>query len=152
MEVVEDDDDLDSSNDPEKLSIYSEVLFINFKQLRHNSIDFKLANFKETECNVILTDSQLNYFESNKIDLELKSPDSRKLTGKFSVQLQKREVLVMTTIDIIFIVIFLMIAIILAVPIGKYMSKVFTGQKTFMDPVMRPLERFIYRVVGVDQK
>ena len=90
MEVVEDDDDLDSSNDPEKLSIYLEVLFINFKQLRHNSIDFKVANFKETEFNVILTDSKLNYFESNKIDLELKSPDSEKTNWKIFCSITKK--------------------------------------------------------------
>jgi len=38
------------------------------------------------------------------------------------------------------------------VPIGKYMSRVFTGQKTFITPLIRPLESFIYRIVGVDQK
>lgn len=44
-----------------------------------------------------------------------------------------------------------MVTVILAVPIGKYMSKVFTGQKTFMTPIMQPVERFIYRLVGVDE-
>jgi potassium-transporting ATPase potassium-binding subunit len=58
----------------------------------------------------------------------------------------------MTTGDLIFILIFLLITIILAVPIGKYMSKVFTGQKTFLTPLIRPLESFIYRIVGVDEK
>jgi potassium-transporting ATPase potassium-binding subunit len=58
----------------------------------------------------------------------------------------------MTTGDLIFILIFLVITIILAVPLGKYMSKVFTGQKTFITPLIRPLESFIYRVVGVDEK
>jgi potassium-transporting ATPase potassium-binding subunit len=58
----------------------------------------------------------------------------------------------MTTGDLIFLLIFLLITIILAVPIGKYMSKVFTGQKTFITPLIRPLESFIYRIVGVDEK
>ena len=58
----------------------------------------------------------------------------------------------MTTIDIIFILIFIIFAIILAIPIGKYMSKVFTGQKTFMTPFIQPVEKFIYRIVGVDEK
>lgn len=57
----------------------------------------------------------------------------------------------MTTSDIFFILVFIILAIILAVPIGKYMSRAFTGQKTFMTPVMQPVERFIYRVVGVDE-
>jgi len=58
----------------------------------------------------------------------------------------------MATADLIFILIFLFIAIILAVPTGKYMSRVFTGQKTFMTPLMLPVEHFIYRVVGVDEQ
>jgi len=57
----------------------------------------------------------------------------------------------MATEDLIFLLILLMVTVILAVPIGKYMSKVFTGQKTFMTPVMQPVERFIYRLVGVDE-
>jgi K+-transporting ATPase ATPase A chain len=57
----------------------------------------------------------------------------------------------MATEDLIFILIILVVTVILAVPIGKYMSKVFTGQRTFMTPVMQPVERFIYRLVGVDE-
>jgi len=57
----------------------------------------------------------------------------------------------MTITDLIFILTLLFVAIILAVPIGKYMSKVFTGQKTFMTPLMLPVERLIYRVVEVDE-
>jgi K+-transporting ATPase ATPase A chain len=34
--------------------------------------------------------------------------------------------------------------------LGKYMAKVFTGGKTFLDPVMAPLERLLYRLTGVD--
>jgi potassium-transporting ATPase potassium-binding subunit len=58
----------------------------------------------------------------------------------------------MATGDLIFLLIFLLITIILAVPIGKYMSRVFTGQKTFITPLIRPLESFVYRIVGVDEK
>lgn len=57
----------------------------------------------------------------------------------------------MATADLIFLLILLMVTVIMAVPIGKYMSKVFTGQKTFMTPVMQPVERFIYHLVGVDE-
>ena len=57
----------------------------------------------------------------------------------------------MATEDLIFILILLVVTVVLAVPIGKYMSKVFTGQRTFMTPVMQPVERFIYRLVGVDE-
>jgi K+-transporting ATPase ATPase A chain len=57
----------------------------------------------------------------------------------------------MATEDLIFLIILLIVTVILAVPIGKYMSKVFTGQKTFMTPVIEPVERFIYRLVGVEE-
>ena len=50
--------------------------------------------------------------------------------------------------------IFLFLAIILAVtkPLGVYMARVFGGEKTFFDPVARPVERLLYRVTGVDEK
>ena len=36
-------------------------------------------------------------------------------------------------------------------PLGTYMARVFSGEKTFMDPVMRPVERLMYRLTGVDE-
>ena len=35
-------------------------------------------------------------------------------------------------------------------PVGGYLANVFTGGRTFADPVLRPVERAIYRVTGVD--
>jgi len=32
------------------------------------------------------------------------------------------------------------------------MARVFAGEKTFLDPVLRPLERLLYRLCGVDEK
>jgi K+-transporting ATPase ATPase A chain len=45
-------------------------------------------------------------------------------------------------------------ALILAVtkPLGVFMARVFTRERTFLDPVLRPLERAIYRLTGVDEK
>jgi K+-transporting ATPase ATPase A chain len=37
-------------------------------------------------------------------------------------------------------------------PVGLYMARVFSGEKTFMDPVLRPVERLLYRLTGVDEK
>ena len=34
---------------------------------------------------------------------------------------------------------------------GVFMSHVFDGGKTFLDPMLRPLERLLYRVTGVDE-
>src|SRR5262249_31201913 len=35
-------------------------------------------------------------------------------------------------------------------PLGTYMARVFAGERTFLSPVLGPLERGIYRVCGVD--
>ena len=53
--------------------------------------------------------------------------------------------------DVILILLFLLIVTIFAIPTGKYMSKVFTGKKTFITPVIRPLEKFIYRISSIDE-
>ena len=37
-------------------------------------------------------------------------------------------------------------------PLGLYMARVFNGERTFLDPVMRPVERLIYAVNGVDPR
>ncbi|MGH9735778.1 MAG: potassium-transporting ATPase subunit KdpA [Candidatus Acidiferrales bacterium] len=50
------------------------------------------------------------------------------------------------------ILLFLFIIFLITKPLGVYMARVFTGERTFMDPVMHPLERLLYRVTGVDRK
>jgi len=42
-------------------------------------------------------------------------------------------------------------AIIIAItkPLGGYMTRVFNGDKTFLSPVLRPLERVLYALSGV---
>jgi potassium-transporting ATPase potassium-binding subunit len=39
----------------------------------------------------------------------------------------------------------------LVVPLGRFMARVFEGEWTFLSPVMRPLERGLYRLAGVDE-
>ncbi len=48
----------------------------------------------------------------------------------------------------------LFLALILAVtkPLGVFMALVFSREKTFLDPVLRPVERLIYRLTGVDEQ
>src|SRR6201997_4152153 len=50
--------------------------------------------------------------------------------------------------------IFVFLALIFAVtkPLGVFMTRVFAGERTFLDPVLRPIERLLYRVTGVDEK
>ena len=45
-------------------------------------------------------------------------------------------------------------ALILAVtkPLGVFMAHVFSQEKTFLDPVLRPVERLIYKLTGVDEE
>jgi potassium-transporting ATPase potassium-binding subunit len=46
------------------------------------------------------------------------------------------------------------LALILAVtkPLGVFMARVFSGERTFLDPMLRPVERLLYRLTGVDEK
>jgi potassium-transporting ATPase potassium-binding subunit len=46
---------------------------------------------------------------------------------------------------------FLLVTLILAKPLGVFMARVFNGEKTFLDPALRPLERLLYRLTGVDE-
>ncbi len=38
----------------------------------------------------------------------------------------------------------------LALPLGRYIAKVYSGERSLLDPVMGPLERFIFRFSGID--
>jgi K+-transporting ATPase ATPase A chain len=44
---------------------------------------------------------------------------------------------------------FFAIVTLLAYPLGAYMANVFSGKRTWADPILRPLERLLYRVTGV---
>src|SRR6202140_2868546 len=50
------------------------------------------------------------------------------------------------------ILFFLVVVFLLTKPLGVFMARVFSGQKTFLDVVLRPIEKIIYRLCGVDQK
>ena len=45
---------------------------------------------------------------------------------------------------------FLLIVALLVRPVGGYLARVFGGERTWLDPMMRPLGRAIYRLAGVD--
>jgi K+-transporting ATPase ATPase A chain len=46
-------------------------------------------------------------------------------------------------------VVFLGLVVALARPVGLYLARVFQGQHTFPDPLLRPVERLLYRLLGV---
>ena len=50
------------------------------------------------------------------------------------------------------IALFSVIVTLLVTPFGSYMTRVFTGERTPLSPVLGPLERAIYRLCGVDEK
>jgi len=56
----------------------------------------------------------------------------------------------MTAQDVIQVILFFALLIGLTPILGKYMSKVFTGEKHFMQPVFGWLERLTYRFIGVN--
>ena len=47
---------------------------------------------------------------------------------------------------------FLLAVTFLVKPAGRYMARVFSGEKTLLDPLLCPVERMIYRLTGVKPK
>ena len=58
----------------------------------------------------------------------------------------------MTAIGWIQIILFCAILVALAKPLGWYMTRVFNGERTFLSPVLRPVEVGLYWIGGVDEK
>ncbi|HUN87652.1 MAG TPA: potassium-transporting ATPase subunit KdpA [Terriglobales bacterium] len=46
---------------------------------------------------------------------------------------------------------FLLAIFLVTKPLGLYMAKVFNRERTFLDPVLRPVERLLYRLTFVDE-
>ena len=49
------------------------------------------------------------------------------------------------------ILLYLALILLITKPIGIFMTRVFNRERTFMDPVLRPIERLLYRLTGVDE-
>jgi K+-transporting ATPase ATPase A chain len=52
--------------------------------------------------------------------------------------------------DIIQLILFIGLLALTAKPLGLYLSRVFEGSRTLLSPVMGPVERLLYRLIGVD--
>ena len=50
------------------------------------------------------------------------------------------------------IALYCVIIIAITAPLGGYMTRVFNGEKTFLSPLLRPVERVFYAISGVDEK
>ncbi len=57
----------------------------------------------------------------------------------------------MTPIGILQIVVYFIVVLAITKPMGAFMARVFQGERTFLHPLMRPLERLIYRLTGVNE-
>jgi K+-transporting ATPase ATPase A chain len=58
----------------------------------------------------------------------------------------------MTVIGWIQILLYCAIVVALVKPLGWYMTRVFNGEPTFLSPALRPVERGLYWIGGVDEK
>ncbi|MGA2293348.1 potassium-transporting ATPase subunit KdpA [Bradyrhizobium sp.] len=58
----------------------------------------------------------------------------------------------MTVIGWIQIILYCAIVVALVKPLGWYMTRVFNGERTFLSPVLRPVEAALYRIGGVDER
>jgi potassium-transporting ATPase potassium-binding subunit len=56
-----------------------------------------------------------------------------------------------TTNGVAQILVFAAIVAAIAVPVGTYMARVFSCERTFLSPVLVPVERLFYRISGVDE-
>jgi potassium-transporting ATPase potassium-binding subunit len=56
----------------------------------------------------------------------------------------------MTILGWLTIFLFVTILTLLALPLGRYMTAVYTGERTFLDPLFRTPERLLYRILRVD--
>ncbi len=57
----------------------------------------------------------------------------------------------MTANGFLQIAVFFVLILAFAKPMGAYMTKVFAGEKTFLHPVLRPLEKLCYALCGVKE-
>ena len=58
----------------------------------------------------------------------------------------------MTVIGWVQILLYCAIIVALTPVLGAYMTRVFSGERTFLSPVLRPVEVAIYKIAGVDER
>ncbi|WP_439554229.1 potassium-transporting ATPase subunit KdpA [Flavobacterium macrobrachii] len=54
--------------------------------------------------------------------------------------------------EILGVITVFLLTIVLAIPVGKYIAKVYTGDKTLLDPIFNPIERLIFKISGINDK
>ena len=52
--------------------------------------------------------------------------------------------------EILGIVLMYVLVVLLAIPLGRYIGKIFTNQKTWLDTLLNPLDNLFYKLSGID--
>ena len=58
----------------------------------------------------------------------------------------------MTSMGVLQIAVFFGILVLLTKPLGLFMAKLFQGERTFLHPVLRPVESLIYKICGIREE
>jgi len=58
----------------------------------------------------------------------------------------------MTSQALLQVVVYLVVLVALVKPLGVFMANVYEGRRTFLSPVLRPVERLVYRAAGIDEQ
>jgi K+-transporting ATPase ATPase A chain len=56
----------------------------------------------------------------------------------------------MASADLLQLLVFLVLLLLITKLMGAYLARVFAGERTLLDPVLRPAERLMYRFCGID--
>lgn len=54
--------------------------------------------------------------------------------------------------ELLCVLLIFVVTVLLAIPLGKYIAKVYTGDKTLLDPIFNPIEKGFFRLSGIDAK
>src|ERR1700761_5252931 len=52
--------------------------------------------------------------------------------------------------EIIGIIVMFVLMVLLAIPLGKYMGKLYEGDRTWLDPIFNPLDKLFYKAGGIN--
>ncbi len=56
----------------------------------------------------------------------------------------------MSYTELLGVLLFFLATFFLAIPLGKYIAKVYAGEKTLLDPIFNPIERTFFKLSGID--
>jgi K+-transporting ATPase ATPase A chain len=58
----------------------------------------------------------------------------------------------MTSVGVVNVVVYFLLILAVTKPIGLFMTKLFEGERTFLHPLLRPLEKLTYRLCGIREE